>query len=84
MPEDTPWLDNNLPQDAIITNIEVPDNAFWKHSAYVKVRDRTSYAFALVSVAAALDLDGKTIKMHAWLQEAWHINPGVGLTWKNF
>ncbi len=33
-----------------------------KHSAYVKVRDRTSYAFALVSVAAALDLDGKRIK----------------------
>lgn len=62
LPENTPWLDNNLPQDAIITNIEIPDNAFGKHSAYVKVRDRTSYAFALVSVAAALDLDGKRIK----------------------
>ncbi|SEM28566.1 xanthine dehydrogenase YagS FAD-binding subunit [Chryseobacterium taichungense] len=62
LPENTPWLDNNLPQDAVITSIEIPDNAFEKHSAYVKVRDRTSYAFALVSVAAALDLDGKTIK----------------------
>lgn len=62
LPENTPWMDNNLPQDAVITSIEVPDNTFWKHSAYVKERDRTSYAFALVSVAAALDLDGKTIK----------------------
>lgn len=62
LPENTPWLDNNLPQDALITNIEVADNAFAKNSAYVKVRDRTSYAFALVSVAAAMDLDGKRIK----------------------
>ncbi|UZT99232.1 xanthine dehydrogenase family protein subunit M [Chryseobacterium fluminis] len=62
LPENTPWLDNNLPQDAIITHIEIPANAFSRHSAYVKLRDRTSYAFALVSVAAALNLDGKRIK----------------------
>lgn len=62
LPENTPWLDNNLPQDAIITHVEIPANAFSRHSAYVKLRDRTSYAFALVSVAAALNLDGKRIK----------------------
>lgn len=62
LPENTPWLDNNLPHDAVITNIEIPGNAFSKHSAYVKIRDRTSYAFALISVAAAIDLEGKNIK----------------------
>ncbi len=62
LPEDTPWLDNHLPDDAIITAIEVPDNRFGKHTSYVKIRDRTSYAFALISVAAALDMEGKTIK----------------------
>lgn len=62
LPENTPWLDNNLPQDAVITNIEIPDNSFNKNYTYVKVRDRSSYAFALVSVAAALDMNGKNIK----------------------
>ena len=62
LPENTPWLDNNLPADAIITKIDVAENKFNKNFSYVKVRDRTSYAFALVSVAAALDLDGKKIK----------------------
>jgi len=61
LPEDTPWLDNNLPKDAIITKIDVTENRFNKNYSYVKVRDRTSYAFALVSVAAALDLEGKRI-----------------------
>lgn len=61
LPEATPWLDNNLPKDAIITKIDVAENRFNKNSSYVKVRDRTSYAFALISVAAALDLNGKKI-----------------------
>jgi len=62
LPENTPWLDNNLPQDAVIIKIEIPNNSFSKHSTYVKLRDRSSYAFALISVAAALDLNGKRIK----------------------
>lgn len=62
LPEDTPWKDNNLPENAIITGIEISDNRFSKNYSYCKLRDRTSYAFALVSVAAALDMDGKTIK----------------------
>jgi len=61
LPENTPWLDNTLPKNAIITDIKVSSNAFARHSAYVKIRDRTSYAFALVSVAAALDIKGNTI-----------------------
>lgn len=62
LPENTPWLDNNLPYDAIITHLEIEQNKFNSNFAYIKLRDRTSYAFALVSVAAALELDGDTIK----------------------
>lgn len=62
LPGITPQLDNNLKKGELITWIEIPDNeAFAKHALYVKIRDRASYAFALVSVAAALDLDGSTI-----------------------
>jgi xanthine dehydrogenase YagS FAD-binding subunit len=59
--------DNNLQRGELITAIEIPDqDAFAKNSLYVKIRDRASYAFALVSVAAALDLKGNTIQ-HAKL-----------------
>ena len=61
LPENTPWLDNTLPKNAVITSIKVPSNRFYKHNAYVKIRDRSSYAFALVSVAAALEMNGNTI-----------------------
>ncbi|MEO7314489.1 MAG: xanthine dehydrogenase family protein subunit M [Ginsengibacter sp.] len=61
LPGNTPQLDNNLPANAIIEFVEVPQNNFHKNCSYVKVRDRDSYAFALVSVAAALQLDGNTI-----------------------
>lgn len=61
LPGDTPYRDNNLPADAIITSVDVPVNAFHKHYAYLKLRDRDSYAFALVSVAAALQLNGSRI-----------------------
>ena len=62
LPGTTPEKDNNLQRGEMITAIEVPDNdAFAKNSLYVKIRDRASYAFALVSVAAALDIKGNTI-----------------------
>lgn len=61
LPEHTPERDNNLPADALITSIDIADNAFNKNYAYLKLRDRDSYAFALVSVAAALHLQGNTI-----------------------
>lgn len=63
LPGNTPEKDNNLQRDELITGVEVPINAaFAQHSLYNKVRDRASYAFALVSVAAALDMKGKTIQ----------------------
>ncbi|WP_066829541.1 FAD binding domain-containing protein [Rufibacter ruber] len=62
LPGDTPHLDANLQPDEIITAIELPSKGFSQHYAYLKLRDRASYAFALVSVAAALELDGDTIK----------------------
>ncbi|BAV07030.1 xanthine dehydrogenase YagS FAD-binding subunit [Filimonas lacunae] len=61
LPGTTPDKDNNLPAHALITAVDIPNNAFYKNYAYLKVRDRTSYAFALVSVAAALQLNGSRI-----------------------
>jgi len=63
LPEDRPEIDNTLQPGELITHIAVPQaDRFIAHSAYIKVRDRLSYAFALVSVAAALDLEGGAIK----------------------
>jgi xanthine dehydrogenase YagS FAD-binding subunit len=62
LPGDTPQIDNNLQKGELIIAVEIPDSPFTKNVHYLKVRDRASYAFALVSVAAALDLNGKTIK----------------------
>jgi xanthine dehydrogenase YagS FAD-binding subunit len=62
LPGDTPHLDHNLQTDEIITSIDLPARGFATHYAYLKVRDRRSYAFALVSVAAALDMAGDTIR----------------------
>jgi xanthine dehydrogenase YagS FAD-binding subunit len=63
LPGLTPEKDNNLQRGEMITAVEVPDNpAFDKKVLYTKIRDRASYAFALVSVAAALDMKGNTIQ----------------------
>jgi len=62
LPDDHPELDNHLAKDEMIIGVDIPDNNFAKNSYYLKVRDRQSYAFALVSVAAALDLSGTTIR----------------------
>lgn len=62
LPGDTPDKDTNLREDEIITAIDLPPKGFSDHYAYLKVRDRKSYAFALVSVAAALEISGDTIK----------------------
>lgn len=61
LPGTTPDKDNNLPTNSIIHSVEVPNNNFSKNFSYVKLRDRDSYAFALVSVAAALQLNGNKI-----------------------
>ena len=62
LPGDTPQRDTNLEPNEIITAIELPPKGFGANYSYLKIRDRLSYAFALVSVAAALELDGDTIK----------------------
>lgn len=58
LPGDKPEIDTNLIHGELITAIELPKNKFADTSYYLKVRDRASYAFALVSVAAALEMDG--------------------------
>jgi xanthine dehydrogenase YagS FAD-binding subunit len=62
LPGTTPQLDTNLKPDELITAVELPASKFAKHSYYLKVRDRQSYAFALVSVAAGLEMSSNTIQ----------------------
>ncbi len=62
LPGDHPEQDTTLKPEEIVTAIDLPARGFAEHSTYLKVRDRTSYAFALVSVAAGLEMDGDTIK----------------------
>lgn len=61
LPGDAPQRDNQLADDELITAIELPADHLARHSHYLKIRDRASYAFALVSVAAALELEGDEI-----------------------
>lgn len=61
LPGNTPHLDTNLQPDELITGIDLPAKGFADHNVYLKIRDRNSYAFALVSVAAALEMDGEII-----------------------
>ena len=62
LPGDTPHLDNNLQHGEVITGISLPAKGFENNYSYLKLRDRHSYSFALVSVATGLDLDGDIIK----------------------
>jgi xanthine dehydrogenase YagS FAD-binding subunit len=62
LPENTPQRDTNLQPNEIVTAVELPARGFAANYTYLKIRDRLSYAFALVSIAAALELEGDTIK----------------------
>jgi len=62
LPGDTPQRDTNLGPNEIVIAVELPAQGFAKNYSYLKIRDRLSYAFALVSVAAALELEGGTIR----------------------
>jgi xanthine dehydrogenase YagS FAD-binding subunit len=62
LPGNTPHIETVLQPGELITHVTVPANAFAARSAYVKLRDRTSYEFALSSAAAALDLQGNQIR----------------------
>jgi xanthine dehydrogenase YagS FAD-binding subunit len=59
LPGDTPDIETELRAGELITAVAIPALPFAMRSTYRKVRDRSSYAFALVSVAAALDIDDK-------------------------
>lgn len=62
LPGDTPQIENVLKPGELMVAVELPPSAIAARSTYRKVRDRSSYAFALVSVAAALDLEGDRVK----------------------
>lgn len=63
LPGDTPERDTNLAPGELITAVDLPSNGFARHWHYLKLRDRASYAFALVSVAAALEIgDDGTVR----------------------
>ncbi len=62
LPGDTPQVETTLAPDELITAVRLPALPFAAHSHYRKVRDRASYAFALVSVAAALEIENGTVK----------------------
>ncbi|MCA9796821.1 MAG: xanthine dehydrogenase family protein subunit M [Candidatus Eremiobacteraeota bacterium] len=61
LPGTTPQRDNNLEPHEMITAIVLPPRGFSEHWSYIKVRDRRSYAFALVSVAAGLAFEGERV-----------------------
>jgi xanthine dehydrogenase YagS FAD-binding subunit len=62
LPADRPDVDTTLQPGELITAVDLPPPLFSAHSHYLKVRDRASYAFALVSVAAALQMDGERVR----------------------
>jgi xanthine dehydrogenase YagS FAD-binding subunit len=62
LPGDTPQREVNLETSELITAVELPPQGFAHNYTYIKIRDRLSYAFALVSVAVGIELDGGTIK----------------------
>ncbi|MBA2345306.1 MAG: xanthine dehydrogenase family protein subunit M [Rubrobacter sp.] len=57
LPGDEPQRDTTLQHGELITSVDLPPVEFFSNSKYRKVRERASYAFALVSVAAALDIE---------------------------
>ena len=62
LPGDRPEIDTVLRPGDLVTAIDLPARGFAEHSTYLKIRDRASYAFALVSVAAGLEMDGDTVR----------------------
>jgi xanthine dehydrogenase YagS FAD-binding subunit len=62
LPGETPHVDSNLSRDELILSIDLPASPYASHSHYLKVRDRASYEFALVSAAVALDLEDNRVR----------------------
>jgi xanthine dehydrogenase YagS FAD-binding subunit len=62
LPGATPWVETALGADELIVAVTLPPPKFSKNAYYLKVRDRNSYAFALISVAAGLEVDGEHVR----------------------
>jgi xanthine dehydrogenase YagS FAD-binding subunit len=62
LPGSTPWIETALRRDELIVGVTLPPSRFARNAFYLKIRDRNSYAFALVSVAAGLQMDGNSIQ----------------------
>jgi xanthine dehydrogenase YagS FAD-binding subunit len=62
LPGDTPQKDNTLLPGELIMSVDIPTNKFADNSHYLKVRDRASYAFALISVGVGVQMSGNTIQ----------------------
>ncbi|HEY8605934.1 MAG TPA: xanthine dehydrogenase family protein subunit M [Noviherbaspirillum sp.] len=62
LPGDTPHIDTTLAEGELILSVDLPPSPFGTRAHYLKLRDRASFAFALVSVAAALDLQDGTVR----------------------
>jgi xanthine dehydrogenase YagS FAD-binding subunit len=76
LPGDTPQKDNTLERGELIVAVEIPANDYQEHVHYLKIRDRTSYAFALVSVAAAVNMQGIPLKISGWQWVVYRISRG--------
>lgn len=62
LPGSTPWIETELKPDELIVGVTLPPPKFAKNAFYLKIRDRNSYAFALISVAAGLEMEGDQVK----------------------
>lgn len=73
LPGDEPQRDNTLKRGELVTGIRLEANHFARHYTYLKLRDRLSYAFALVSVAAAMEIaDGHILDLRVALGGVAH------------
>jgi len=62
LPEDAPDREHAIEPGELITGVTAPHTSWYRRSAYLKIRDRESYEFALCSAAVALDMDGLKIR----------------------
>jgi xanthine dehydrogenase YagS FAD-binding subunit len=84
LPGNTPSIDTNLQPEELIVSVTLPEAKFSRNFWYLKARDRQSYAFALVSVAAALELDGNVIKsaglaLGGVAHKPWHSDESIAI-----
>ncbi len=62
LPGKTPQIEHDIKPGELIVDVFIPDAAHARRSAYLKIRDRAAYEFALSAAAVGLDLSGRTIR----------------------